>query len=154
MAACIGRTPFVARDREMAALRARLDAAGQGRGGGVLVVGEPGIGKTRLVVELWERAGREGWHVFAGQAYEAEGMPAYLPITTALGAYVRSCPLKDLTMQLGPGAAEVAVLVHEVRARLPELPLSPPLSLEHERYHLFESVSAFLLAVARSGPRG
>jgi predicted ATPase len=45
-------TPFVGRRQEMARLRECLDAASRGEGGIVLVAGEPGIGKTRLLTEL------------------------------------------------------------------------------------------------------
>ena len=53
-------TPFVGRAGELAALTADLDAAVGGHGGVVLVAGEPGIGKTRLVEELAARANVRG----------------------------------------------------------------------------------------------
>ena len=43
---------LIGRERELAALRAQLDAAVTGPGGPALLAGEPGIGKTRLAEEL------------------------------------------------------------------------------------------------------
>jgi DNA-binding CsgD family transcriptional regulator/RecA/RadA recombinase len=144
------RPPFVGRDRELAALGARLVLAGEGHGGVTLVAGEPGAGKTRLVMELVARAQTEDWLVLVGRAYDSDGMPPYLPWAEALRDYVRACPLVELRTQLGDGAADVALIVREVFTRLPDLPARPQLSPEHERYRLFESVSEFLLNVARS----
>ena len=165
-----GRTSFVGRQRELAALTACLAATQQGRGGVhsprlplseakgspqvVLIGGEPGVGKTRLVLELAGRARAEGALALVGRAYESEGMPAYLPFVEALRDYVRTRALEDLRAQLGKGAADVALLAPEVRDRLPDLPSRPPLSLEQERYLLFEAVSDFLLNIARSSANG
>ena len=143
------RTPFVGRQRQLATLRERLVVAGRGQGGVVLVAGEPGVGKTRLVLELAERACADGWQALIGRAYESEGMPPYLPFAEALRAGVRACPVEDLRAQLGKGAADVALLVPEVRDRLPDLPPSPAVSPEHERYRLSESVADYLLSIAR-----
>ena len=149
MRASAGRPPFVGRQREIGALAERLAAAAQGRGGVVLVSGEPGIGKTRLLLELEERARTAGWRVLTGRAYDSEGMPPYLPWVEALRTYVRTCPPAALQAQLGDGAALVALLVPAIRRCLPDLPPTPDLSPEHERYSLFESVTDFLLAIAR-----
>jgi DNA-binding CsgD family transcriptional regulator len=146
------RTPFVGRQRELGRLLERLEAAGRDEGGVVLVAGEPGIGKSRLLAELAERARTDGWQVLAGRAYETEGMPPYLPFTEALRAYVRACPDDVLRAQLGRGAAGVALLVPELRERLPDLPPSPAISPEQERYRLFEGVADFLLAVVTPSP--
>ncbi len=148
------RRPFMGRERELTALWARLALAGQGHGGVVLVAGEPGVGKTRLVMELADRARAEGWLVLVGRAYDSDGMPPFLPWAEALRDYVRACPSVELRTQLGDGAADVALIAREVRTRLPDLPARPPLSAEHERYRLFESVSEFLLNVARSRTEG
>src|SRR5262249_48380246 len=129
---------------ELAALQAALVAAGQGRGGVALLTGEPGIGKTRLALELMDLARAEGWQIFFGRAYETEGTPPYLPFAEALREYIRACPLELLEAQLAAGAAEVAVVAREVLGRFPRLVDSPPLSPEHERYRLWESVGDFL----------
>src|SRR3990172_13035633 len=83
-----GRTPFVGRDKELAALTERLDAAGRGEGGLVLIAGEPGIGKSRLLAEFAARARSDGWLVLSGSAYDTEGMPAYLPFVEAVREHV------------------------------------------------------------------
>jgi predicted ATPase len=131
-----------------------LALAGQGHGGAVLVAGEPGVGKTRLVMELADRARAEGWLALVGRAYDSDSMPPYLLWAEALRDYVRACPRVELRAQLGDGAAEVGLVAREVHARLPDLPAGPPLSPEHARYRLFESVTEFLLNVARSRTSG
>src|SRR5216684_7799164 len=89
------RVPFVGRQRELAALLERLEATGQSQGDVVLVAGEPGIGKTQLVLELTDRARAQSWQVLVGRAYEPDGMPPYLPFAEALRDYVCACPLED-----------------------------------------------------------
>jgi DNA-binding CsgD family transcriptional regulator len=70
---------LVGRARELALLRAALDDAGDGMGRLVLVVGEPGIGKTRLAQELAGRVLVAGHAVTWGRCVEADGAPPYWP---------------------------------------------------------------------------
>lgn len=101
-----GRTPFVGRERELATLLACLDAASRGAGGVVMVAGEPGIGKTRLLAEFADRARATGWQVLAGRAYDTEGLPPYLPFLEALRDPVRTASAEALLDDDGlPGDA-------------------------------------------------
>lgn len=134
----------------MAALIGCLEAAQTGEAGTVLVAGEPGIGKTRLLLELGRRAREVGWHVLVGQAYDTEGMPPYLPFIEAFRDYVRACPADALRSQLGEGAADVALVLPDIHRLLPDLGPSPPLSSDYARYRVFESMADFLLATASS----
>jgi hypothetical protein len=145
---------FVGRQQELATLCAHLAAARTGQGGLVLLAGEPGIGKTRLLAEFTQQARTDGSLVLLGRSYDGEGMPPYLPFVEALRGYVRGRPPELLAMQLGPSAGEVALLVPELGERLPDLPSRQPIAAEHERYRLFESVTDFLLAIARSTASG
>ncbi|HEY2522921.1 MAG TPA: AAA family ATPase [Streptosporangiaceae bacterium] len=71
--------PIVGRDHELGQLRAGLVAAADGAGRLVLVSGEPGIGKTRLVAAAREMAGQYGLPVAAGDAIDDPGMPPLWP---------------------------------------------------------------------------
>src|SRR5262245_34340042 len=58
-----GLTPFVARERELGQLLEAFDRARSGRGQVALIVGEAGIGKSRLLLELRRRVGEDAdWH--------------------------------------------------------------------------------------------
>src|SRR5690242_17939806 len=111
------RTPFVGREVELARLEERLSGVIRGEGGVVLLAGEPGIGKTRLALELAERASPRGCRVWFGRAYQSEGMPPYLPFAEALHEHVRDCPADELRTQLGAGAPDLALILPEVRDR-------------------------------------
>ncbi len=84
-------SPLVGRDAEMARLRERLAWLAEGRGGFVAIVGEAGLGKSRLVAELRQRAGASGeprWIEGRALSY-AQAVP-FFPwrgvILSALGA--------------------------------------------------------------------
>lgn len=70
---------FVGRDAEMAILRNRIDDAIQGKGSLVLISGEPGIGKTRLLTEAGRYAEKNGVRVLWGRCWEGDHAPAFWP---------------------------------------------------------------------------
>ena len=148
------RTPLVGRAGELAALTADLDAAAAGRGGVVLVAGEPGIGKTRLAEELAARATVGGAVVLWGRCWEGAGAPAFWPWVQVVRGYVQvqvgdPASLRD---DLGVGAADIAQLVPAVRDCIPDLPLAPPLEPEEARFRLFDSLAGFLRTAAARLP--
>lgn len=128
----------------------RQRLAAQGAGGVALVSGEPGIGKTRLLETLAERARDDGWLVLAGRAYELGGMPPSLPFVEALRGYVRTSSAEELAVQLGDAAAIVALMVPQVRDRLGEVSTETSLLPGDGRYRLFAGVADFLQAIAGS----
>ena len=72
-------TGFVGRQREMGELTVALEDALSGQGRLVILVGEPGIGKTRTAQELASHAEGLGAQVLWGRCYEEEGAPPYWP---------------------------------------------------------------------------
>jgi DNA-binding NarL/FixJ family response regulator/tetratricopeptide (TPR) repeat protein len=141
-------TTLVGRQRELDALRhAFLDAAA-GRARVLLLAGEPGIGKTRLLDACAAQVAADGAPALRGGAFEAEGMPPYLPFLAALGPRLRATAPDLLRAQIGDGAAALATLFPELPARLGTLPASYPLPPEQARLRLFEAVADYLAALA------
>jgi DNA-binding SARP family transcriptional activator len=143
---------FVGRERELAELVEGLDDVFAGRGRLFLLVGEPGIGKSRLAEELVSRARERGARVLVGRCWEAGGAPAYWPWVQSLRAYVRTADSTALRAQLGPGAVDVAQLLPELRTIFADLPPPPPAESEGARFRLFDSVTAFLKNAALEQP--
>ena len=141
------------RHREMSALQAALDDARSGRGQIVMLVGEPGIGKTSTAREFTDYAVSQGAQVAWGRCYESIGMPSYWPWVQAIRSYVRDQDPAQLRLEMGTGAGEIAEIVPDVRERLPGLEPSPGLeSLEHARLRLFDSITSFLERASLTRP--
>jgi predicted ATPase len=148
--ALTGRSPFVGRARELAALTERLEAAARGEGGVVLVSGEPGIGKSRLLLEFQGCAQAAGWLVLSGRAYDTEGMPPYLPFAEPIAQYLRSAANDEAGRRLAEAAREVVLLVPELSEHLADAGNRASLSPEADRYRLFEAVSDFFLRLPKT----
>ena len=84
-----GFTPFVGRDAEIAGLHRSLEQAGAGHGQVVAIVGEAGVGKSRLHWEFTRSPHANGWLVLRGRSISyARGTP-YLPVIELLKSYLR-----------------------------------------------------------------
>lgn len=82
----LGSGDLVGRDRELRRLVAALDTATRlGEAGVTLVLGEPGMGKSRLIAEVAKIARERDFRVFAGRAYDGGLGSAYAPWIDALG---------------------------------------------------------------------
>lgn len=144
--------PYVGRPAELASVRAAVDEALGGHGALLMVAGEPGIGKTRLVEEASVYARLRGAQVLWGRCYETESGLPYIPFVEALRSHVATRSPDDLRSELGEGASDVAKLVSEIRSILPDLPPPGRGAEEQERYRLFESVTTFLINAATVQP--
>jgi cytochrome P450 len=87
VAAVRGLTPFAGRSGELAQLHAALERAGEGHGQVVGIVGEPGVGKSRLTYEFARSDRAAGWLVLAGSAPWLGRTTPYRPVTDLLRAY-------------------------------------------------------------------
>ena len=85
--AVAGFTRFVGREREMDALNAALERAGTGLGQVVAVVGEPGVGKSRLYYEFIHSHRTRDWLVLESGSVSHGKATAYLPLIDLLKNY-------------------------------------------------------------------
>jgi hypothetical protein len=84
-----GLTRFVGRGAELEQIRDALDQAGLGRGQVVAVVGEPGVGKSRIVWELTHSSYVHGWRVLKASSVSYGKATSYLPVIDLLKSYFR-----------------------------------------------------------------
>lgn len=146
------RGVFVGREAEVAELREAWTDAVAGRGRLVLLVGEPGIGKSRLAEELIHQARMQRAQVLVGRCWEGGGAPAYWPWVQSIREYVRAADAGVLRARLGGGAADIAQMIPDVRERLPDVPEPPSPASEGARFRLFDSTARFLRDVAAERP--
>jgi DNA-binding CsgD family transcriptional regulator/tetratricopeptide (TPR) repeat protein len=84
---------LVGRRHEVSALGAALDRAAVGKPTGVLLSGDAGVGKSRLVAEAVERAAAAGFTVLVGRCLDtAESALPYLPFTEIIGTLAATHP--------------------------------------------------------------
>jgi tetratricopeptide (TPR) repeat protein/transcriptional regulator with XRE-family HTH domain len=149
--------PLVGRTREVAGLEEYLaPAAGESSPPFLMLAGEPGIGKSRLLQEALARAPGHGWGVLHGGCQRAAGgaplgIP-YAPLLEALERHLdRQLPAqRRASLQ---GCAWLVRLLPELAGTLSEaLPAAGTLAPEQERRLLFRGVGRFLANVA--GPAG
>src|SRR5437588_7140282 len=139
--------PFVGRASELATLHALLPTA-EGEGGRVVLLGgEPGSGKSRLVRELAARAMAEGALVLYG-ACDAVVHPPFGPFAEALERLRRVVDADELRTALENAGPGIARLLPELRDQ-PQRTASDP---DTERHRLHTAVANLLDAVARRRP--
>ena len=136
-------TPCVGRDHELASLLGHVADAEAGRGGVVLLRGEPGIGKTRLLAELASEASQARARVLSGRCVEGAGALPFHPFAEALENYLGGEELAD-------GEEALGQLLPRWSGRVP--PSGPPLRPDELRLRLLDGFARFLAQLATSVP--
>jgi DNA-binding CsgD family transcriptional regulator len=138
---------IVGRQRELTLVMNQYEATRHGQVHVVLLAGDPGIGKTRLLDEIARQTAQDGATTLRGGASEAEGMPPYLPFVEALSRYIQTTPLDLLRTQVAAAPQVLATLLPELITGLGELPAFAPLPSEQARFRLYEAIGMFLEAI-------
>jgi DNA-binding winged helix-turn-helix (wHTH) protein/tetratricopeptide (TPR) repeat protein len=142
------KSAFVGRAATIKLLLERLACAGNGAENLVVLLGEAGIGKTRVAQELSSRARAGARRVWEGAAYEGGGAPPYWPWLQILRAARDQLSEEDFQSCVRTAGSALVQL-------LPELDLAAaPSSSEPQaaRFLLFEAVSQFLKSASALAP--
>jgi tetratricopeptide (TPR) repeat protein len=127
----LGARPLRGRRGELATIRTALGHAVEGRPGAVVLVGEPGIGKSRLAMEAAAVAQQLGFETRWGRAWEAGGAPAYWPWRQICDGLPRDGAIAQIWGGRAGSAADP----------------------EHARFELFDAVTRGLAAACATQPQ-
>jgi len=116
-----GLSRFVGRDAELAQLHASLDAAGHGRGEVVAVVGEPGVGKSRMFHELISSHRARPFRTLQASAVSYGRSTSYLPVVDLLKSYFRIDERDDVRSIRAKATGHLLTLDEGLRDLLPPL---------------------------------
>lgn len=155
--------PFVDREKELATLKTLFEQMLAGRGCTVFVVGEGGIGKTRLMREFRRYVESKGCVFSAGASYEEEGVVPYSPWIDVMQSSLRKIPAEDFRKVPDWILAELGGVVPDILSQAREVGLKAWLqgprpssmitpSTDQDRIRLFQAVTDFLSSAG--GQRG
>ena len=136
---------LIGRAEELRILRRAVAPTFDGGSALVLIDGEAGAGKTRILEEVGADAGRRGAVVLWGQCLEGEGAPSMWPWVEVVSGLLRCLPTETRETWL---TGEVAALV----GHLDDLAASPAAPDVHRQFRLFEDVTGLVAAVSSQDP--
>src|SRR5208282_196931 len=114
----------------------------------------PGVGKSRLAIEMAEYASRIGFQCSVGHCYESDEPFPYLPIVEIIeNNLARAASLDDYRRRMGDTLAEMAQIAPSLRRVFPDLPKPLELPAAQQRGYIFQSVSQALAHAARMRPQ-
>ncbi len=149
----LARGVFVGREHELERLRRAFDEAFSGRGSVVMLAGEPGIGKTRTVMELETYARLRGARVIWGRAHEAAGAPPYRPWAQAADGYSSTFGLDGVadavSVEDTAELSRIFPLLRQQRGYVPPPEIVDPAS---GQFRLFEAYTHMVGAFASEAP--
>ncbi len=157
-----GLTRFVGRDAEVEQLRQALEQARGGRGQIVAVLGEPGVGKSRLFYEFFHSHRTEGWLVLESSSVSYGKATPYLPTVDLLRSYFKIAEHDDIRAVRAKVTGNVLTLDEGLKDSLPPLLwVLDALPKDHEfmgldaatrRTRTLEAVKRVLLRESRAQP--
>jgi DNA-binding CsgD family transcriptional regulator len=136
----------------MEMLERALMAAQRNEGQCLVITGEAGVGKSRLLKEIHHRAEAEHFLTLLGYCFEQDVSFPYAPLVDALRTHFGQRSPPEIGAMLGSNASEIVKLVPELALILPDLRSTPALDPEAEKRRLFEALTQFLIHLTTAQP--
>jgi predicted ATPase/DNA-binding winged helix-turn-helix (wHTH) protein len=143
---------FVGRQTELGRMRHALEKTLAGGFGVAMLVGEAGVGKTRLATEFIASISVMQLNVLEGRCSEGDGGLAYRPFIEAFRRHFRSLTTEELREQTSFDPAMLTMLVADIGERLDDVSYRVDGDAEAQRLRLFEAVTQFLRKAAARTP--
>jgi predicted ATPase len=119
-----------------------------------MLAGGPGVGKTRLAMEMAEYASRVGFRCAVGHCYERDEPFPFLPFVEIIeNNLAQAASLDDFRRHIGDNAPELAQLAPSLRRVFADIPQPLKLPPAQKRRYLFQSISEALARAARTRPQ-
>lgn len=127
---------IVGRASYLELLKQYLDETQSGHGQIILLAGEAGIGKSRLVAEAKAWGQQKGLGILQGNCFEPDGLLPYAPILDLIRGFISLHSAE----RLKPFASELVKLVPELSGLLPDISPSPSLEASQEKKRYFQTL--------------
>ena len=143
---------LIGRDVPLTTVVHALDRARGAHGGTLLVSAEAGVGKSRLVRAMVERARGAGFVTLQGACFEADRAQPYAPILDLIRVLSTTASPALAAHYFAPAATELVTLFPELRQIFPDAAPHPPSDPEEDRRRLFHSLTQAVHALGRVQP--
>jgi DNA-binding CsgD family transcriptional regulator len=144
--------PIIGRDLELDLGQMTLDRLVAGSGSVMLISGEPGIGKTRLVEELSALAAGQGALVAWGRVDDADGAPPYWPWIELLGALLEGCGRQLAREALAGDAGALTAILPAITQLVADVKPPPALEPAAARFRLHQAIVDVLQRISAQRP--
>jgi predicted ATPase/DNA-binding CsgD family transcriptional regulator len=143
---------LVGRTQEMERLQHALDTVQRETGQCIILTGDAGVGKSRLLTEIRHRADAEHFLTLQGYCFEQDLSFPYAPLIDAMRTHLAQRTPFEIGEILGPFAAEIVKLMPELELILLDLQPTPSLDRDAEKHRLFEALTQFFTRLAATQP--
>ena len=143
---------LIGRGAQIDALRQVLAQTREGNGRVALIVGEAGVGKSRLLRAMTDEARAQGFFVLQGACFEAERSIPYAPLLDLVRLFASATSAAVVAHVLRPAANDLVSIFPELQPLLPEATPSASVDPESDRRRLFHVLGQAITALSRTQP--